>query len=38
MPEDTVYQYVVATIRVRAQELVVTCFGEVVFEAPHLIG
>jgi hypothetical protein len=37
MPEDTVHQYVVATIRVRAQELVVTCSGEVVYEAPHLI-
>jgi len=37
MPADTVHQYVVATIRVRAQELVVTCSGEVVYEAPHLI-
>jgi len=37
MPEDTVHQYVVATTRVRAQLLVVTCSGEVVHEAPHRI-
>lgn len=37
MPEDTVYQYVVAQIHVRAQRLVVTCSGEVVHEAPHPI-
>lgn len=37
MPEDTVYQYVVAQIHVRAQQLVVTCSREVVHEAPHPI-
>lgn len=37
MPEDTVYQYVVAQIQVRAQRLVVTCSGEVVHEASHPI-
>ena len=37
MPEDTVYQYVVAQIHVRAQRLVVTCSGEVVHEASHPI-
>lgn len=35
LPENTVYQYVVATISVRAQRLVVTCAGEIVYEAPH---
>lgn len=37
MPEDTVYQYVVATIRVRAQALVVTCCGDIVHEASYRI-
>lgn len=37
MPEDTVYQYVVAQIHVRTQRLVVSCSGEVVHEAPHPI-
>lgn len=37
MPQDTVHRYAVATIRVRAQILVVTCSGEVIYEAPHPI-
>ncbi len=37
LPEDTVHLYVVATIHVRAQRLVVTCSGDVVHDAPHPI-
>lgn len=37
MPGQTVHQYVVATIQVRAQRLVVTHAGEIIHEAPHLI-
>jgi putative transposase len=37
MPEDSVYQYVVAEIHVRSQRLMVTCSGEVVYGAPHPI-
>jgi transposase-like protein/sulfur carrier protein ThiS len=37
LPEQTVYQYVVATISIRTQQLVVTCAGEIVHEASHEI-
>ncbi|MFA5787284.1 MAG: helix-turn-helix domain-containing protein [Actinomycetota bacterium] len=37
MPEQTVHQYVVATILVRAQRLVVTHGGEIIHEALHCI-
>lgn len=35
LPEQTVHQYVVATISIRTQHLAVTCAGEIVHEAPH---
>lgn len=37
MPEETVHQYVLASIHVRAQRLVVTCSGKTVHEASHPI-